>query len=240
MNFYCLIFLFIYVAGEFYFFTGKSILLLSLSFLMAAGIDYLFFPDPKLIIPFSILIGANVLFNAFDNYMNAKKVRLTRHRLYYLLNPTLNIILIVVLSAFCIQNEFTFIVNPYLMKFQIVQFIPFTILFQYILALLIAARPANYIIRNALASYQPKQKKKEEEQIKTGAFIGILERIIVILLFSMNEYGAAGLVFTAKSIARYNEIAENKNFAEYYLLGTLLSLLFALGIKYLILFFVYL
>jgi hypothetical protein len=235
MNFYCLIFLFIYVAGEFYFFTGKSILLLSLSFLMAAGINYLFFPDPKLIIPFLILIGANVLFTAFDNYMNAKMIRFTRHRLYYLINPIINIALVILLSAFCIQNEYTFMVNPYLMKFQIVKYVPFPVLFQYLLALLIAARPTNYIIKNALASYQPKQKKKEEEQIKTGAFIGTLERIIVILLFSMNEYGAAGLVFTAKSIARYNEIAENKNFAEYYLLGTLLSLLFALGINYLIL-----
>ena len=235
MNFYCLIFLFIYVVGEFYFFTGKSILLLSLSFLLAGGIDYLFFPDPKLIIPFSILIGANLLFNAFNNYMNAKKIWFTRHRLYFLLNPIINLILVVILSAFCIQSEFTFAVNPFLMKFRIIKLVPFPVVFQYLLVLLIAAKPANYIIRNALASYQPKQKKNEEDQIKTGAFIGTLERIIVILLFSLNQYGAAGLVFTAKSIARYNEIAENKNFAEYYLLGTLLSLLFALGINYLIL-----
>ena len=235
MNYYCLIFLFIYVVGEFYFFTGKNILLHLLSFLFAGAIAYLFFPDYKLIIPFSILIGTNVLFNAFNNYMNAKKVTVTQHRLYYLLNPTINTVLVIILSAFCIQNGYAFIVNPLFTRFQIIKYVPFHYLFQYLLALLIAARPANYIIRNALASYQPKRKKKEEEQIKTGAFIGTLERIIVVLLFSMGEFAAAGLVFTAKSIARYNEIAENKNFAEYYLLGTLLSLLFALGINCLIL-----
>lgn len=40
----------------------------------------------------------------------------------------------------------------------------------------------------------------------------------------MNQYSATGLVLTAKSIARYNKIANEKDFAEYYLLGTLISL----------------
>ena len=37
-----------------------------------------------------------------------------------------------------------------------------------------------------------------------------------------------GLVFTAKSIARYNKISENPAFAEYYLIGSLFSILSAL------------
>ena len=39
----------------------------------------------------------------------------------------------------------------------------------------------------------------------------------------MQQFSAIGLVLTAKSVARYNKIAEDKDFAEYYLLGTLLS-----------------
>jgi hypothetical protein len=39
----------------------------------------------------------------------------------------------------------------------------------------------------------------------------------------MNQYAAMGLVLTAKSIARYDKITKDEKFAEYYLLGTLLS-----------------
>ena len=37
------------------------------------------------------------------------------------------------------------------------------------------------------------------------------------------QYSAVGLVLTAKSIARYDRISKDQSFAEYYLLGTLLS-----------------
>ena len=46
----------------------------------------------------------------------------------------------------------------------------------------------------------------------------------MFILIYMNQYSATGLVLTAKSIARYNKIANEKDFAEYYLLGTLISL----------------
>ena len=43
------------------------------------------------------------------------------------------------------------------------------------------------------------------------------------MFFSMNQYAAMGLVLTAKSIARYDKITKDEKFAEYYLLGTLIS-----------------
>ena len=61
-----------------------------------------------------------------------------------------------------------------------------------------------------------------------GAFIGTLERILIVLLLSLQEYAAIGLVLTAKSIARYEKLKE-QDFAEYYLLGTLLSTLLAIA-----------
>ncbi len=56
-----------------------------------------------------------------------------------------------------------------------------------------------------------------------GAFIGTLERLLIVVFLSVGQYAAIGLVLTAKSIARYQKIVEDKEFAEYYLLGTLLS-----------------
>ena len=39
------------------------------------------------------------------------------------------------------------------------------------------------------------------------------------------QFTAIGLVFTAKSIARYNKISESQSFAEYYLIGSLFSMI---------------
>ncbi len=62
-----------------------------------------------------------------------------------------------------------------------------------------------------------------------GAVIGWLERALVLTLVLMGQYTAIGLALTAKSIARYKEL-EDRRFAEYYLIGTLASILFAIGV----------
>ncbi len=60
-----------------------------------------------------------------------------------------------------------------------------------------------------------------------GALIGLLERALVLTFVLLGQYTAIGLILTAKSIARYKEL-EDRHFAEYYLIGTLSSMLFAI------------
>lgn len=67
-----------------------------------------------------------------------------------------------------------------------------------------------------------------------GQFIGTLERVIIFILISINQFDVIGLVLTAKSIARYDQIAHDKKFAEYYLLGTLISTATVIGIALII------
>ena len=86
-------------------------------------------------------------------------------------------------------------------------------------------KPANFTIRQVLAKYKPHT--EENSIVKAGAMIGTLERIIMDLLLGMGQYGAIALVLTAKSIARY-DMLKDRVFAEYYLLGTLLSTLLVL------------
>jgi hypothetical protein len=62
---------------------------------------------------------------------------------------------------------------------------------------------------------------------QAGRYIGILERAIILTLTLSGAYTSIAFVLTAKSIARYKEL-ENKDFAEYYLVGTLLSALIAI------------
>lgn len=68
---------------------------------------------------------------------------------------------------------------------------------------------------------------KKEELINSGYLIGILERIIILTLGLNAQLGAIGFVLAAKSLARFKQL-EDKNFAEKYLLGTLLSVAISL------------
>lgn len=67
------------------------------------------------------------------------------------------------------------------------------------------------------------------QTLKTGRIIGTLERWMLIALMARGDMAAVGLVFAGKSIVRYKEF-DRKEFAEYYLVGTLYSILIALGL----------
>lgn len=66
-----------------------------------------------------------------------------------------------------------------------------------------------------------------------GRLIGILERTLVLVLILYQQWAAMAILVTAKSIARFEEL-KIRRFAEYYLVGTLSSLLVALGIAFLL------
>ncbi len=60
-----------------------------------------------------------------------------------------------------------------------------------------------------------------------GLYIGWLERFLVMTALLLQSPAMVGLIFTAKSIARYPEF-KSERFAEYFLIGTLLSLSLAI------------
>jgi hypothetical protein len=62
-----------------------------------------------------------------------------------------------------------------------------------------------------------------------GRLIGWLERTLLYGLILAGAPDAAAVVIAAKSIARFPAFSEEK-FAEYYLIGTLLSFLIAAGL----------
>ena len=63
--------------------------------------------------------------------------------------------------------------------------------------------PANIFIQNFLNEYKP---EKNDEIIKAdnkaGRRIGTLERLIMLIFLSKDQFVALGFVLTAKSIAR--------------------------------------
>ena len=81
------------------------------------------------------------------------------------------------------------------------------------------------LVRLALASIRPDLVSGEGEAGR-GETIGYLERMLVMISVLAGQWGLVGLVMAAKSIARFKEL-DDKKFAEYYLLGTLMSILVA-------------
>jgi len=69
-----------------------------------------------------------------------------------------------------------------------------------------------------------------------GAVIGALERSLVLAFVLAGEFGAIGLILAAKGLIRYGEIKDSKDqkVAEYVLIGTMLSLLWALVVALLV------
>jgi hypothetical protein len=76
---------------------------------------------------------------------------------------------------------------------------------------------------------EPGQRPKEhEEVINAGLYIGWLERFLVLTALFLQSPATVGFIFAAKSIARYPEL-KSVRFAEYFLIGTLLSMSIAIG-----------
>jgi len=66
-------------------------------------------------------------------------------------------------------------------------------------------------------------------ELSRGQLIGVLERALALTLVLAGQFGALGLVIAAKALARFRAM-DDRDFAEYVLIGTLASMLFALGV----------
>ncbi len=78
---------------------------------------------------------------------------------------------------------------------------------------------------NVLRKQTASPHRENEENV--GEWIGILERLITLTFVLTDSFTALAFALTAKSIARFKDL-EDKEFAEYYLLGTSASLLVAM------------
>ncbi len=109
----------------------------------------------------------------------------------------------------------------------------YSLFIRWALLILILIKPASLIIKLSLSPFQVTEESNDSIH-NAGQLIGILERLILVLLLYQDQYSAMGFILTAKSIARYNKIAESPAFAESYLLGTLLSSFIAISSFFLI------
>jgi hypothetical protein len=109
-----------------------------------------------------------------------------------------------------------------------------------LLGLLLVTNEVNILIRYLFKAFQlaPVTEGGTEKGLITivntreynaGRVIGILERLLIYHLVLNAQFGAIGFILAAKSFTRFKEL-EKREFAEYVLVGTLLSALLAMAI----------
>jgi len=104
----------------------------------------------------------------------------------------------------------------------------FTDLLLYLIGLLISTYIGSKLVEYVLSKLDLPEEEGFRRGIKgAGKVIGIIERILVTILIYMNQPTAIAIIFMAKSIMRFEQSKE-REFAEYYLIGTLTSITFAL------------
>jgi len=85
-----------------------------------------------------------------------------------------------------------------------------------------------FLVRFLAAGVKSHSLEGTSEQLQNaGLYIGWLERFLVVTALLLQSPATVGLILTAKSIARYPEF-KSERFAEYFLIGTLLSISMAL------------
>ncbi len=174
----------------------------------------------SMVTPVLVLIGSHFIIDTVKFFLQ-RSGRFSKTRLY-VVDQLLHILTLAALAFWCGWQFVVLEPNFWINALLFTAGISGQTALIWLTMLLALAKPANITIKQLVGQYKPQE--QEEVIVNAGAAIGTLERIIMLLLLGAGQYAAIALVLTAKSIARY-EMLKDKDFAEYYLLGTLLSIL---------------
>jgi hypothetical protein len=107
----------------------------------------------------------------------------------------------------------------------------------FLFGLLVVANEANLVIRAVFDSLDLKPRLKpgaggvvdvDVGEFNRGRVIGVLERVLLYSFVLQGQYGAIGFILAAKAFTRFKAL-DDRPFAEYVLIGTLLSACLALA-----------
>lgn len=97
-------------------------------------------------------------------------------------------------------------------------------------AICLLTYPAAVAINHIMRGWAQETEEQLSYSLKNaGKYIGIVERILIFTFILFNQWAAIGLLVTAKSVFRFGNLRNenNRKLTEYFLLGSLVSLLWA-------------
>lgn len=137
-----------------------------------------------------------------------------KNNLVYFLVDQLLHILIIITSWLLIYKQFTT---------GLFNFVDWNRIWTYALVFGFIIWPVGYIISFATAQWRKRLEEEAGESLEqAGKYIGMLERILVMIFILTGRYETIGLLIAAKSILRFSESKARKH-TEYVLIGTMLS-----------------
>jgi hypothetical protein len=92
----------------------------------------------------------------------------------------------------------------------------------------VAIDSADSVSSIAASVEQPAVPGIDVEEYNRGRLIGNLERIVLTIVVAAGSYAALAFLVAAKGVVRSDEFDKNRDFAEYFLIGSLSSVLVAL------------
>lgn len=94
-----------------------------------------------------------------------------------------------------------------------------------ITAVVFVSFPAAIIMGKILEPMSSQLEMDHKSLPNAGKYIGIIERLFVLLFIILDHWEAIGLLLTAKSVFRFNDLKESnsRKLTEYILIGTLVS-----------------
>jgi len=105
-----------------------------------------------------------------------------------------------------------------------------------ITAIVFLSFPSAIIMGKLLEKMSDQLEMDHKSLPNAGKYIGIIERLFVLAFIILDQWSAIGLLITAKSVFRFNDLKESnsRKLTEYILIGTLISFGIALitGIVY--------
>lgn len=211
------------------------------SFLVLHCIAYGILMAIPVILSFTILKGMAIIFIFIILHFAIDYIKIktdTKQQNYkfqyfsFIIDQILHIGLIILIVGFAdrINDSITYI-NKFLLDIN--SNIDFNFLVKTIFSIIFVMSPSSIFIKNTFNylfykdNSDCKNIDNDKKESNVGKVVGKLERLIIVILGSLGLYTSIAIVLTAKSIARFNKMSE-EDFAEKYLVGTLLSLLLAI------------
>ncbi len=179
----------------------------------------------------------------FIKTLLAKKLSNQKINLFY--GDQILHLIVLFLISFLISNYLS--INSILFENELI--------INWLLAILLINKTANVIFQVTFEKFSPKSENERLDPLfhhdeldnydcrnktvhdigfeNAGALIGILERLLIIIMLAIGDVTAIAFALGIKSIVRFEKLKEPK-FGEYFLIGTLFSVIYTLVVYILI------